>query len=165
MSWLAFKIFAKKSWLWLKTYWYFPVVLLYTLVLWVFFRKDSAAAIGVLEIRSDSYDKQINVINKTHKAEVKKKEELAEQVLTCQIRLASAMKLIKGLGGEEIRWRENVEKLSTDFVNLDGDMIIASGSIAYLGAFTADFRDAIVKVWVEKVLEKKIRTQSIGTTK
>ena len=76
MTWIAFKLLVKKSWLWLKTYWHFPVVLLYTLVLWVFFRKDSAAAIGVLEIRSDSYKKQIKVINENHEAEIKKKEEL-----------------------------------------------------------------------------------------
>ena len=62
----------------------------------------------------------------------------------------------KGPWGEEVRWRENVILLSQDFVNLDGDIIIAAGSIAYLGAFTADFREAIVKIWVDKVLEEKI---------
>jgi hypothetical protein len=76
MSWLATKLFIKKTWLWLKTYWYFPVVLVYTFVLWFFFRKNASAAIGVLEIRSDSYKKQIDVINETHVAEIKKKEEL-----------------------------------------------------------------------------------------
>jgi len=76
MNWIAFKLLVKKSWTWLKTYWYFPVVLLYTIVLWVFFRKDAAAAVGVLEIRSDSYKKQIEVLNETHEAEIKKKEEL-----------------------------------------------------------------------------------------
>ena len=76
MSWVAFKFLVKKSWVWLKTYWYFPVVLIYTYVLWIVFRKDAAAAIGVLEIRSDSYKKQIDVINESHGAEIKKKEEL-----------------------------------------------------------------------------------------
>jgi len=76
MNWIAFKLLVKKSWLWLKTYWHFPVVLLYTIVLWVFLRKDGAAAVGVLEIRSDSYKKQIEVINENHEAEIKKKEEL-----------------------------------------------------------------------------------------
>jgi type II secretory pathway component PulL len=76
MSWLTFKLFVEKSFLWLKTYWYFPVVVIYTLVLWLVFRKDGSAAIGALEIRSDSYKKQIDVINKSHIAEIKKKEEL-----------------------------------------------------------------------------------------
>ena len=76
MSWVAFKFLVKKSWVWLKTYWYFPVVLIYTYALWIIFRKDAAAAIGVLEIRSDSYKKQIDVINESHEAEIKEKEEL-----------------------------------------------------------------------------------------
>tara|TARA_R110000824_G_scaffold57546_2_gene156376 strand:+ start:3894 stop:4298 length:405 start_codon:yes stop_codon:yes gene_type:complete len=76
VNWIAFKFFVKKTWLWLKTYWHAPVVLLYTVVLWLVFRKDSAAAIGALEIKSDSYKKQIDVINKVHEAETKKKEEI-----------------------------------------------------------------------------------------
>ena len=76
MNWTAFKLLVKKSWLWLKTYWYFPAVFLYTIALWVFFRKDGTAAIGVLEIRSDSYEKQIEVLKKSHEAESKKKKEL-----------------------------------------------------------------------------------------
>jgi len=76
MSWLTFKLFVKKSWLWLKTYWYFPIVLIYTFILWFFFRKNAAAAIGVLEIKSDSYNKQIDAINESLAAESKKKEEL-----------------------------------------------------------------------------------------
>jgi len=76
MSWLATKVFVEKVFLWLKTYWYYPAVVTYTLVLWLVFRKDGSTAIGALEIRSDSYKKQIDVINKTRDAEIKEKEEL-----------------------------------------------------------------------------------------
>ena len=76
MSLLAARMIMNKSLLWLKTYWYFPVVVIYTLVLWLVFRKDGSAAIGALEIRSDSYKKQIDVINTLHKTELKKKEEI-----------------------------------------------------------------------------------------
>ena len=76
MSWLTTKVFFKKSWLWLKTYWLFPVTLVYTFILWFVFRKDAATAVGVLEIRSDSYKKQIDVINETHEAEIKEKKHL-----------------------------------------------------------------------------------------
>jgi len=76
MSWLATKVFIEKAFLWLKTYWYYPVVVIYTLILWLVFRKDGSTAIGALEIRSDSYKKQIDVINKTRDAEIKEKEEI-----------------------------------------------------------------------------------------
>ena len=55
------------------------------------------------------------------------------------------MKLIDGLGGEEVRWRQNVVDLKQSYINLDGDILISSGTIAYLGAFTADFREGLIR--------------------
>ena len=76
MSWVAFKLFVKKSCLWLKTYWYFPVAIVYALVIWLVFRKDTSAALGALDIKSDSFKKQIDVLNKVHEEEMKEKENL-----------------------------------------------------------------------------------------
>ena len=116
MNWLAVKFFLKKSWLWLKTYWYVPLVLLYTLVLWLVFRKDGAAAIGALEIKSDSYKKQIDVINKTHEAEIKKKEEVNkvfnETVEISETELKNKNEALDR--GKKKRVKEIVEKHSDD---------------------------------------------------
>ena len=116
MNWLVFKTFVKKSWFWLKTYWYFPAVLLYTLVCWVFFRKNAAVAIGVLEIRSDSYKKQIEVINETHEAETKKKEELNkvfdETIKKVELELEKKSETLDR--GKKKRVKEIVEKHSDD---------------------------------------------------
>jgi len=116
VNWLVFKTFVKKSWFWLKTYWYFPVVLLYTLVCWVFFRKNASVAIGVLEIRSDSYKKQIEVINETHEAEIKKKEELNkvfdETIKKVELELEKKSETLDK--GKKKRVKEIVEKYSDD---------------------------------------------------
>ena len=76
MTWPVIKLFVKKSWLWLKTYWYFPLAIIYTLIMWLVFRKNVAATLGVLEIRSDSYKEQITTINTLHKAETEEKEKI-----------------------------------------------------------------------------------------
>ena len=81
MSWPVFKLFVKKSWLWLKTYWYFPLAIVYTFIMWLVFRKSGAAALGVLEIKSDSYKQQIDTINELHKEEVKEKEEINKKFI------------------------------------------------------------------------------------
>ena len=116
MNWIAFKFSVKKTWLWLKTYWYVPLVLLYTLVLWLVFRKDGAAAIGALEIKSDSYKKQIDVINKIHEAETKKKEEINkvfnETVEIIETELKNKNEALDR--GKKKRVKEIVEKHSDD---------------------------------------------------
>ena len=78
MAWLTTKTFLKKTWVWLKHNWYVPAILVYTLVLWLLFRRKDKAQ-DVLEIRSESYKKQIEAINEIHKEELEKKSKILEK--------------------------------------------------------------------------------------
>ena len=78
MTWLATKIFFKKAWVWLKHYWYIPVLLIYTLATWIFFRNKSQNILEMFEISKDSYQKEIATINVTHKEEIKKREKIIQ---------------------------------------------------------------------------------------
>ena len=44
--------------------------------------------------------------------------------------------LIGGLADEKVRWAESVAQFDEMLVNVVGDVMIASGCVAYLGAFT-----------------------------
>jgi dynein heavy chain len=41
------------------------------------------------------------------------------------------------------------KKLGEDYINLTGDVLLCSGFIAYLGAFTGGYRDRAAREWVE----------------
>ena len=75
-----FKIqtFLKKSWVWLKHNWKVPAILLYTIVLWLFFRRKDAVY-QVLEERNKSYKKQIDAINEIHNEEINKRNKILEK--------------------------------------------------------------------------------------
>ena len=75
---LALKKILKKSWVWLKHNWYVPVVVVYTLVLWLLFRRKGAA-LKVLETRNESYKKQMKAIDSIHKEEIDKRNKNLEQ--------------------------------------------------------------------------------------
>ena len=75
---LAIKTFFKKAWVWLKHNWKVPLIILYTLVLWLLFRRKDAAFL-VLEERNKSYQKQIEVINQNHKEELEKRNRVIEK--------------------------------------------------------------------------------------
>ena len=62
MTWIAAKLFFGKAWVWIKTYWYVPAVLIYTVVLWVLFRRNGAAALEVLKTSKESYEAQIKAM-------------------------------------------------------------------------------------------------------
>ena len=76
-----------------------------------------------------------------------KKQALQAELHECQVRLDRADKLIGGLGGERVRWQNTVKQLSSDLVNVVGDVVVAAGSIAYLGPFTPLFRERLLKQW------------------
>ena len=82
----------------------------------------------------------------------KEKEVLEKQVNTCAKKLERAEKLIGGLGGEKDRWSQAAKSLQETYDNLTGDVLIASGVIAYLGAFTSTFRSDCISEWVLKCL-------------
>lgn len=75
----------------------------------------------------------------------KKKNELESEVDLCSVKLERAEKLIGGLGGEKTRWTATAEGLTAAYTNLTGDMLISAGIVAYLGAFTASYRQRIAQ--------------------
>ena len=79
-----------------------------------------------------------------------KKEQLEQQVDLCAKKLVRAEKLIGGLGGEKDRWTLAAESLQKAYDNLIGDVMISSGVIAYLGAFTSAFRSEVTLDWNRK---------------
>tara|TARA_B100000700_G_scaffold207534_1_gene228040 strand:- start:6518 stop:6949 length:432 start_codon:yes stop_codon:yes gene_type:complete len=81
LDFLKIKTFFKKIWVWLKHNWKVPLVILYTLVLWIFFRRKDAAY-RVLEERNTSYKKQIAAINEIHDEEINKRNEILEKYNT-----------------------------------------------------------------------------------
>lgn len=48
------------------------------------------------------------------------------------------------------------EDLSVVYINLTGDVLISSGMIAYLGAFTSVYREELSAMWVESCEAKEV---------
>ncbi|XP_014284130.1 dynein axonemal heavy chain 7 isoform X1 [Halyomorpha halys] len=69
----------------------------------------------------------------------------------CTLKLQRAQELLGGLGGEQTRWHQTAEALGAKYYKLTGDVLVASGVVAYLGPFTTLFRANQIVDWVEKV--------------
>ncbi|KAG8433111.1 hypothetical protein GDO86_017410 [Hymenochirus boettgeri] len=85
-----------------------------------------------------------------------KKTELENNIEICSQKLVRAEKLISGLGGEKDRWTEAARLLGIRYNNLTGDVLLSSGTVAYLGAFTVDYRLECQSQWQVLCKEKKI---------
>ena len=80
-------------------------------------------------------------LNDDFERATKKKKGLEDNIDLCSKKLDRAEKLIGGLGGEKDRWTEAATNLGEQYINITGDVLLSSGVVAYLGAFTVDFRN------------------------
>ena len=90
---------------------------------------------------------ELSALQEELRVTMEAKDKLEFDVKQCADRLASAEKLISGLGGEKDRWAQFVKDLTVQYENITGDILISSGVIAYLGSFTQTYRDSAVKAW------------------
>ncbi|KAJ3342024.1 Dynein heavy chain 7, axonemal [Gonapodya sp. JEL0774] len=85
-----------------------------------------------------------------------KKVDLENRLDLCAKKLDRAEKLLGGLGGEKDRWSEAARTLHTQYDYLTGDVLISSGLISYLGAFTSAYRQSMLTEWTRICTEKEI---------
>ncbi|XP_053982409.1 dynein axonemal heavy chain 7 [Hylaeus volcanicus] len=74
---------------------------------------------------------------------------MTDEVTECEEKLRRARELIGGLGGEYTRWSDTAKMLGERYYKLTGDILIGSGVVAYLGVFTAQYRQQQIENWVE----------------
>jgi dynein heavy chain len=83
---------------------------------------------------------KLQALNDEFEVMTQKKKDLEDNIDLCSKKLDRAEKLIGGLGGEKDRWTDAAKNLGDRYINILGDVLLSSGVVAYLGAFTVDFR-------------------------
>ncbi|XP_015175416.1 PREDICTED: dynein heavy chain 3, axonemal [Polistes dominula] len=78
---------------------------------------------------------------------MREKKKLEDQIDHCTQKLDRAEKLLGGLSGEKTRWSETAQALGASLQSVIGDVLLSSGVVAYLGAFTIDYRNDLITQW------------------
>ncbi|XP_044766447.1 dynein axonemal heavy chain 6 [Coccinella septempunctata] len=87
---------------------------------------------------------------------VNEKQALEDNMALTAARLNRAGRLNVALGDEQTRWEETVQTLENQLLNVIGDVLVAAGSVAYLGAFTSKYRNELTDLWVSMCKEYAI---------
>jgi dynein heavy chain len=99
---------------------------------------------------------KLQALNDQFDVTTAKKAQLEAQIDLCSKKLVRAEKLIGGLGGEKDRWSEAAKVLGERYHNTTGDVLLSAGVVAYLGAFTVEFRNECIAGWQQLCQKKKI---------
>ncbi|XP_019392438.1 PREDICTED: dynein heavy chain 12, axonemal [Crocodylus porosus] len=122
-------------------------------------QQSLAETLALLNQKRDeltSVENRLAALQQTFEEKNEEKAHLEFQVDLCAKKLERAEKLIGGLGGEKSRWCNAAKDLQNTYDNLTGDVLVSAGVIAYLGAFTAGFRQECTKDWSKLCKEKNI---------
>lgn len=99
---------------------------------------------------------KLQTLNDSFAEKSREKKRLEDEIDNCEKKLVRAEQLIGGLGGEKHRWSENATNLHKSLGNVVGDVLLGAGCIAYLGYFSTEFRNDILKGWNQLCLEKRL---------
>lgn len=128
------------------------------------------SALGILNVKLESLaevEAQLNQLQNNLNENKMKVEQLQCERQLCAEKLERATEIIAGLGSERERWTAAAEQLDETYKTVTGDILISSGIIAYMGAFTADFRQRQISLWTAKcrqmgvVCDAKFRLENI----
>ena len=108
ISWLAFKTWLKKAWVWCKKNWKIFVGAAITIVLMIVFRKNVDLG-KVLDRVRDDYEKEIDAIEKSHKQEIEKREEAVSRMIDTMKKVEEKYKSSKQ--DLDSRKRKEIEKI------------------------------------------------------
>lgn len=79
IQWLALKTFAKKAWVWLKNYWYYPMFVVVAILAWCLGMRGNNGVLKMFEASKESYQKEIAILKKAHEQEIEKRNQLIEK--------------------------------------------------------------------------------------
>lgn len=108
-------------------------------VLWVLKKKQNelAEVESKIQMLKDDLDKK-----------QKEMQDIQDRYDLNSVRLNRAGRLTSALSDEEVRWREIVEELNRELLAVPGDVLVASACVAYLGAFSIEYRRRLSAEWI-----------------
>tara|TARA_B100000282_G_C31668751_1_gene461110 strand:- start:518 stop:922 length:405 start_codon:yes stop_codon:yes gene_type:complete len=81
VSWLAIKLFIKKTWSFFREHWQIPFVVVWTIITVVLSRRNTAALKDVINAKQKSHKKEVEMLKKTHRDQVLKLKNLQIQYI------------------------------------------------------------------------------------
>lgn len=126
--------------------------------------EEKQEQLAAAQAKLDELSRKIDALQREYDEKVKYKEELMRKAILLKQQLERALILVDSLAGARQRWTEVLAQLDLDFIFLPGSCILSAAFLSYLGPFTSEFRDSMLKEWRKIIVEDKKIPLSAGFT-
>jgi len=114
------------------------------------------AALNEKKAALQKVEDDLHALETQLQAAKQKKMDLESQAGQCDKKIVRANQLLDGLGGERERWGEFANQLGVRYKRLTGDVLVSAAVLAYLGPFTAVYRQQQLVHWVKSLKDGNI---------
>jgi len=114
------------------------------------------AMLAEAQAELDAVNQRLRQLEDQLSAAVEESRALQAEVTECEVKMERAKRLMGGLGGEKERWEATIERKNYESLHIVGDMLIAAGSMAYLGPFTQEYRTTLLYLWRQRLEQLRI---------
>nr|XP_031828293.1 dynein heavy chain 6, axonemal [Nomia melanderi] len=101
---------------------------------------------------------KIAQLQEEYDSALKNLNELEAEMMLAEARLNRSGRLTSALVDERIRWEEMTRGFDNQIMNLTGDTLVAAGALAYLGAFTNEYREELMRIWLNNCKDHGVKT-------
>jgi dynein heavy chain len=91
----------------------------------------------------------LNQFQMQYQSSVEEKKKLENRKELMRSRMNRALELTSALDTEKVRWSEQYENLKLHSSFIIGDSILSAASVNYLGALSQDYREKLIKSWID----------------
>lgn len=99
---------------------------------------------------------KLKELNNNLQEKLIEKNRLAAAADLLKKKLERARTLVESLASERARWIETEKQLVINYGFLLGDCLVSTAFLCYLGPFTSNLRDELLKVWYDEIILKEI---------
>jgi dynein heavy chain len=99
---------------------------------------------------------KVNRLKQKYDDSVGEKNRLRAEADQMELLLDRADKLVKGLAGENERWRASIGQLQNEIGRSLGDALVAAAFLSYAGPFDTQYRSNLVGGWLSAVREQQL---------
>ncbi|XP_026666919.1 dynein heavy chain 6, axonemal [Ceratina calcarata] len=103
-------------------------------------------------------ENKIKKLQKQYDTAMENLSKLQAKMELAETRLNRSGRLTSALVDERIRWEEMTRGFDKQIFNLTGDTLVAAGALAYLGAFTNEYREELIQAWLASCKQYNITT-------
>eukprot|EP00727_Mastigamoeba_balamuthi_P003136 m51a1_g1282 putative dynein heavy chain axonemal (4140) ;mRNA; f:131088-144324 len=121
---------------------------------------DARALLSEKQAKLAQVEAQLEELRKKYEDSLSEKTKLANEIQVTSTRIKRASQLTTGLADERGLWTEKLAALDGQMLNLVGDAFLSVACVCYLGPFTYEYRQDLVRTWVKRCQEFKVQTSA-----